>query len=77
MLLVLITFKNVQEDLSILLVGLHLDFLHSQELNNDVNLFILLQATNHRLNSEDLLCLLANGEIVLNGVLTLILQEQG
>jgi hypothetical protein len=42
MLLILVTFKDIQEDLSVGFIGLQLDFLHGQEFNSDVDFLILL-----------------------------------
>ena len=76
MLYVLITLQDVQENLSALFVCLDLHFLHSQEANYNSNLFIFLQSAYHRLNSENLLCLFTNGKVVLDGILSLVFQEE-
>jgi len=76
MFFILITLKDVELDLSILLGSLHLDFLHCQEFNDNVDLFVLLETTEHGLNSENLLSFLAEVKVKLNGVLALVLQEK-
>lgn len=76
MFLILVAFKDVQEDLCSRLVSLQLDFLHGQESHLNVDFLIGLQAADHWRNREDLLSFLPDSEVVLDGVLATVLQVE-
>lgn len=76
MFLILVAFKDVQENLCGRLVSLQLDFLHRQESHLNVDFLVGLQAADHWRNREDLLSFLPDSEVVFDGVLAAVLQVE-
>jgi len=75
-LLVLVSFKNVEGDIGSALVGLELDFLLGKEADYNIDFFIRLKTTDHWFNCKDFLSFLLDREVEFNGVLTLVLKEK-
>jgi hypothetical protein len=72
-LLVLVSFKNVEGNIGSALVGLELDFLLGKEADYNIDFLIRLKTTDHWFNCKDFLSFLLDREVEFYGVLTLVL----